>query len=121
MNLAGCQIQNTYLRDKQDGLLKPEAILLVSFQKNLHSVKPFLFQKKSELVFKKDSGIVKIPPRQSGKLNTLSEWRDFNMNIRILSTEQITAYDTYLRIEERAAGTREKYLRDVQAFVCWPP
>ena len=42
MNLAGCQIQNTYLRDKQDGLLKPEAILLVSFQKNLHSVKPFL-------------------------------------------------------------------------------
>ena len=119
MNLAGCQIQNTYLRDKQDGLLKPEAILLVSFQKNLHSVKPFLFQKKSELVFKKDSGIVKIPPRQSGKLNTLSEWRDFNMNIRILSTEQITAYDTYLRIEERAAGTREKYLRDVQAFVCW--
>ena len=24
------------------------------------------------------------------------------MNIRILSTEQITAYDTYLRIEERA-------------------
>ena len=91
MNLAGCQIQNTYLRDKQDGLLKPEAILLVSFQKNLHSVKPFLFQKKSELVFKKDSGIVKIPPRQSGKLNTLSEWRDFNMNIRILSTEQITA------------------------------
>ena len=23
------------------------------------------------------------------------------MNIRILSTEQITAYDTYLRIEER--------------------
>lgn len=41
------------------------------------------------------------------------------MNIRILSTEQITAYDTYLRIEERAAGTREKYLRDVQAFVCW--
>ena len=41
------------------------------------------------------------------------------MNIRILSTEQITAYDTYLRIEERAAGTREKYLRDVRAFARW--
>lgn len=101
MNLAGLSNSEHLPKRQQDGLLKPEAILLVSFQKNLHSVKPFLFQKKSELVFKKDSGIVKIPPRQSGKLNTLSEWRDFNMNIRILSTEQITAYDTYLRIEER--------------------
>ena len=116
MNLAGCQIQNTYLRDKQDGLLKPEAILLVSFQKNLHSVKPFLFQKKSELVFKKDSGIVKIPPRQSGKLNTLSEWRDTERLSRPglrLTDELELRFLENLREHGRTKGTISTYRRNL--------
>lgn len=41
------------------------------------------------------------------------------MSNRILSTEQIAAYDTYLRTDERAPGTREKYLRDLRVFFIW--
>lgn len=36
-----------------------------------------------------------------------------------LSTIQITAYSHWLHQEERAAGTMEKYLRDVHAFASW--
>ena len=41
------------------------------------------------------------------------------MNDYRLTLEQITAYGSYLRREERAPGTIEKYLRDVQAFAIW--
>ena len=41
------------------------------------------------------------------------------MSNRILSTEQIAAYDAYLRTDERAHGTREKYLRDLRVFFIW--
>ncbi len=36
-----------------------------------------------------------------------------------LTQEQITAYGHYLRSEEHAPGTIEKYLRDVNAFARW--
>ena len=41
------------------------------------------------------------------------------MNDHRLTQEQITAYGRYLRREERAPGTIEKYLRDVRAFAVW--
>ena len=41
------------------------------------------------------------------------------MNEYSLTPEQITAYARYLRAEERAPGTVEKYLRDVSAFAAW--
>ncbi len=37
----------------------------------------------------------------------------------LLYKEQILAYGRYLRSEERAAGTMEKYLRDIRAFAVW--
>lgn len=36
-----------------------------------------------------------------------------------LTAERITSYGRYLRGEERASGTIEKYLRDVRAFAEW--
>ena len=41
------------------------------------------------------------------------------MNDHRLTPEQITAYGLYLRREEHAPGTIEKYLRDVRAFAAW--
>lgn len=41
------------------------------------------------------------------------------MNDHRLTPEQITAYGLYLRREEHASGTVEKYLRDVRAFTAW--
>lgn len=36
-----------------------------------------------------------------------------------LTSEQITAFDRCLQEDERASGTREKYLRDLRAFARW--
>lgn len=36
-----------------------------------------------------------------------------------LTAERIAAYGRYLRMEERAAGTLEKYLRDIRRFAAW--
>lgn len=36
-----------------------------------------------------------------------------------MTAERIAAYGRYLRIEERAAGTLEKYLRDIRHFAAW--
>lgn len=33
--------------------------------------------------------------------------------------DQIAAFDRYLSAEERSAGTREKYIRDLRAFAAW--
>lgn len=41
------------------------------------------------------------------------------MRERKLTIEQIDAYGRWLHKEERAAGTIEKYLRDVQTFTSW--
>ena len=41
------------------------------------------------------------------------------MNQYNLTMEQITAYRTWLSGEEKSAGTIEKYLRDIGAFVRW--
>ena len=41
------------------------------------------------------------------------------MTERILTAERITAYGRWLHQEERAAGTMEKYLRNVRAFSQW--
>ena len=41
------------------------------------------------------------------------------MRDRQISGSQITAYEGYLRAEERSPGTIEKYLRDVRAFARW--
>lgn len=41
------------------------------------------------------------------------------MNEHDLTAERIAAYGSWLRQEERAAGTLEKYLRDVSAFARW--
>ena len=41
------------------------------------------------------------------------------MKERVLTLEQLAAYDGHLRREERAPGTREKYLRDLRAFALW--
>ena len=38
------------------------------------------------------------------------------MNDHIITAEHITAYGRYLKQEERAPATLEKYLRDVRAF-----
>lgn len=36
-----------------------------------------------------------------------------------LAEDQFTQYKSYLKKEERSAGTREKYLRDIHAFAVW--
>ena len=41
------------------------------------------------------------------------------MNERKLSASMLTAYDRWLRQEERADATREKYLRSIRAFAAW--
>lgn len=41
------------------------------------------------------------------------------MNEHTLTAEQIAAFGRYLREEERAPGTIEKYLRDVRTFAVW--
>ena len=41
------------------------------------------------------------------------------MSDYLITTERITAYGVYLRREERAPTTLEKYLRDIRAFACW--
>lgn len=41
------------------------------------------------------------------------------MNNQILTPEQISAYAAYLRLEERAAATVNKYLRDITLFAEW--
>ena len=41
------------------------------------------------------------------------------MNERKLSASMLTAYDRWLRREERADATREKYLRSIRAFAAW--
>jgi len=41
------------------------------------------------------------------------------MNERTLGQEQILSYADWLRQEERAPGTEEKYLRDVRRFAAW--
>lgn len=41
------------------------------------------------------------------------------MNEHRLSNESIASYQSYLKHEERAPGTIEKYLRDVNAFAAW--
>lgn len=41
------------------------------------------------------------------------------MDQRTLSIKHLAAYDTYLRTDERAPGTREKYLRDLRVFFIW--
>jgi len=41
------------------------------------------------------------------------------MTEQYLTPEQIAAYDLYLRREEHASGTVEKYLRDIRAFAAW--
>lgn len=38
---------------------------------------------------------------------------------RHIGSEQLTAFEQHLRLEERAPGTIEKYLRDVRAFAAW--
>ena len=41
------------------------------------------------------------------------------MEERALTAERIAAYGRYLRAEERAPATVEKYLRDVERFAAW--
>lgn len=41
------------------------------------------------------------------------------MNHHILTSKQIAAYIQFLRQEERAAATIEKYSRDILAFAAW--
>ena len=41
------------------------------------------------------------------------------MEERTLTAERIAAYGRYLRAEERAPATVEKYLRDVERFAAW--
>ena len=41
------------------------------------------------------------------------------MTERTLTTERLSAYARYLKQEERAAATLEKYLRDANAFALW--
>lgn len=38
---------------------------------------------------------------------------------RHIGSEQLTAFERHLRLEERAPGTIEKYVRDVRAFAAW--
>lgn len=43
------------------------------------------------------------------------------MNAHTITAEQIARYGEHLREEERAPGTVENYLRNVDRFVfCWP-
>ncbi len=41
------------------------------------------------------------------------------MDMNRLTPETIAAYALYLRSEEHAPGTIEKYLRDVRSFAAW--
>lgn len=41
------------------------------------------------------------------------------MENHVLTTEQVTAYQFWLRQEERSAATVEKYLRDARRFAAW--
>ena len=41
------------------------------------------------------------------------------MNDHIMTAERLTAYGCYLKQEERAPATLEKYLRDIRAFAAW--
>lgn len=41
------------------------------------------------------------------------------MEQKYLNAEQLSAYEKYLKREERSVGTIEKYLRDIRAFVRW--
>ena len=41
------------------------------------------------------------------------------MKERALTDAHITAYARFLREEERAPATIEKYLRDIRAFTAW--
>ena len=41
------------------------------------------------------------------------------MNDHIMTAERLTAYGCYLKQEERAPATLEKYLRDIRAFAVW--
>lgn len=41
------------------------------------------------------------------------------MKERVLTLEQLAAYDGHLRLEEKSAATIEKYLRDIRAFALW--
>lgn len=41
------------------------------------------------------------------------------METRKITAERIAAFGRHLKTEERAPGTREKYLRDVRAFAVW--
>ena len=41
------------------------------------------------------------------------------MNDHIITAEHLAAYGRYLKQEERAPATLEKYLRDITAFVRW--
>lgn len=41
------------------------------------------------------------------------------MRNRTISIEQVAAFERYMRAEERASGTIEKYLRDIQSFAVW--
>ena len=41
------------------------------------------------------------------------------MNDHIMTAEHLTAYGCYLKREERAPATLEKYLRDIRAFAAW--
>ena len=41
------------------------------------------------------------------------------MSSRILTIDRINTYAGFLREEERAPATAEKYLRDIRAFAAW--
>ena len=41
------------------------------------------------------------------------------MNDHIMTAERLAAYGCYLKQEERAPATLEKYLRDIRAFAAW--
>ena len=41
------------------------------------------------------------------------------MNEHKSISEHIQAYANHLRLEEKSAATVEKYLRDIQSFICW--
>ena len=41
------------------------------------------------------------------------------MNHNTIKAGQFTAFERYLRSEERVSGTIEKYLRDIRGFSAW--
>ena len=41
------------------------------------------------------------------------------MRHHTISVDQIAAFKQYMQMEERASGTIEKYLRDIQSFAAW--